>query len=162
MADTNAEQDLCKNCGFCCDDTLFPHGSVKKDEVLPPGFEEVIEKGKRYFTLPCPHFNGTCTIYHQGRPKICGTFQCAVLEKSIAAEISFTEAAQFIAQIKTQKARLNQQLAAYPGATITDRYNEFQRQNSTVKNTAEFRLQHKDLLMEWVLFKTRLKRFNVD
>jgi len=162
LADTNTEQDLCKRCGFCCDDTLFPHASVKKDEVLPPGFEEVVEKKKRYFVLPCAHFNGICTIYHQKRPTICSSFQCLVLERVIKGENSYAEADQLIAQLKSQKARINQLLAAYPGATIADRYSEFQRRHAAHINTAEFKLQHKDLLMEWVLYKTRLKQFIAD
>ena len=160
MSDTNPEQALCKGCGFCCDDTLFPHAVVEKDEVLPPGFEEVVEEGKRYFTLPCSHFNGMCTIYHEQRGSTCGTFQCSVLEDAIEEEISFVEAADLVANVQSQKARINRLLAAYPGATIRDRYAEFERQHAERKDTMEFKLQYKDLLIEWVVFKARLKRFS--
>lgn len=159
MDATNAGQDLCKNCGFCCDDTLFPHATVKKDEILPPGLEEVSEEGKRHFKLPCPHFDGTCTIYHQGRPLVCATFQCPVLEQYSEGKLSFAEAAQLIAQLKAQKVRMNQLLSTYAGETITDRYNEFQRHHAEKANTVQFKLEHKKLLMEWVLYKTRLEKF---
>jgi len=158
MSETSAEQDLCKSCGFCCDDTLFPRAVVKKDEILFPGFEEEVEEGERHFKLPCPHFDGFCTIYEQ-RPHICQTFECSVLEQCSKGETSFDDAAQLIAQLKRQKARINQLLSSYPGATLADRYSEFKRQHAAELKSPQFRLAHKDLLMEWVLFKTRLKKF---
>ena len=157
MSDTSAAQSLCKNCGFCCDDTLFPHAVIKKNEILPPGFVEEVEKGERYFKLPCPHFDGLCTIYDQ-RPRICRTFECSVLEQCNKGETSFEEAAQLIAQLKRQKARINRLLSPYPGATLVDRYSEFKRQHIAELKSPQFRLAHKELLMEWVLFKTRLKK----
>jgi len=162
MSETNSEQDLCKGCGFCCDGTLFNHGTTKADEVLPPDIEEIFKKGKRCFKLPCPYFNGACTIYHQGRPSICGTFKCTVLKNFIAGEIQFAEATQLIDLIQSQKARIRQLLVAYAGETLSEQYKEFQRQNADRKNTPEFRLQHKNLLTEWALFKMRLKRFRAD
>lgn len=160
MSETNREQELCKRCGFCCDDTLFLHANAKPKEVLPPEMEEIVEKGKRSFRLPCSYFNGVCTIYHQKRPAICGTFTCAVLDDFTAGEIEFAAAAQLIERIQSQKARLRQLLVGYCGETLTEQYDEFRRQHADRKNTPEFRLQHKELLMEWALYKMRLKRFS--
>ena len=162
MPETDTEQELCKNCGFCCDSTLFPHATIEAGDVLPPGLPEVYEEGNPCFKLPCPYFNGLCTVYHEGRPAVCDTYKCTLLENFIEGEVCFEEATQLVAKIKDQKARINQLLLAYPGETLMERYKEFQRQNSALKDTAEFRLQNKDLLMEWVLFNTRLKRFSTD
>ena len=162
MSDKNPEQALCKACGFCCDDTLFPHATVEKDEVPPPGFAEVVEDGKRYFALPCSHFDGMCTIYHKQRGRICVTFQCSVLADAIEEEISFAEAADLVAKVQSQKARINRLLTDCPGETIRDRYAEFERRHADRKDTIEFKRQHKDLLIEWVVFKSRLERFSPD
>ena len=69
------------------------------------------------------------------------------------------EAADLAAKVQAQKARINRLLADYPGATIRDRYNEFERRHADRKDTMEFKLQYKDLLIEWVVFEARLKRF---
>jgi hypothetical protein len=80
MPDTDIEQELCKSCGLCCDSTLFPHAKVEADEPLLPGQEEIHKDGKRLFKLPCPYFDGCCTVYHKQRPSVCGAFKCTLLE----------------------------------------------------------------------------------
>jgi len=162
MTEYHPEQELCKKCGFCCDDTLFPHGTIEADEILPFGLVEIYEKGERSFKLPCPHFNGLCTIYHQGRPEVCDSFQCLLFEDVMVEETSLEEALQLVEQIKAQKKRMCQLLSAYPGKTLREKFRAFQRRHSDQRNSAEFKLSHKDLLTEWVLYNTRLKRFYID
>jgi hypothetical protein len=159
MPEIGAEQKLCKTCGICCDGTLFRHATIKEGELLPPGLQDVYEEGERCFRLPCPHFDGICTIYHEGRPAVCGTYRCTLLENLTDGTVPFEEASQLVSKIRAQKARLDLLLSDYPGESVMDRYEEFQRQHAALKDTAEFRLQNRDLLMEWVVFIARRKLF---
>ena len=161
MTDTNPEQELWKSCGFCCDGTLFEYADVKDDDILLPGMEEDYQE-QRCFRQPCPHFKDLCTAYHLQRPSICCSYKCTMLIKASKGKIPFTEVAQLVVQIKAQKARLEKMLAAFPGVTLTQRYKEFQQKNAAQKDTIEFRLQYKELLMEWALYGARLKKFSSD
>ena len=97
-----AEQEICVNCGLCCDGTLFNHAMLQAGEQgnLPEKIEEqyVKDDEKDFFTLPCFYFCGKCTIYNQKRPVVCSTFRCQLLknfsnhkitqEKAIATVVS--------------------------------------------------------------------------
>ena len=85
-----------------------------------------------------------------------------MLIKASKGKILFTEVVQLVVQIKAQKVRLEKMLAAFPGVTLTQRYKEFQQKNAAQKDTIEFRLQYKELLMEWALYGARLKKFSSD
>ena len=159
MSVINPEQELCKRCGFCCDGTLFRYAVVKDDDVLLPGMEEVKEKD-RSFRQPCPYFSELCTAYHLQRPSICCSYRCDLLEKASDGEILFEEVAELVRRVKSQKARLEKMLEAYSGYTLDDRYEQFEVQHKLQLNTPAFRIQHKDLLIEWALYRQRLKEFD--
>ena len=159
MSEINPEQELCKRCGFCCDGTLFRYAVVKDDDVLLPGMEEVKEKD-RSFRQPCPYFSELCTAYHLQRPSICCSYRCDLLEKASDGEILFEEVAELVRRVKSEKARLEKMLEAYSGYTLDDRYEQFEVQHKLQLNTPAFRIQHKDLLIEWALYRQRLKEFD--
>ena len=158
MTEINPEQELCKRCGFCCDGTLFRYAVVKDEDVLLPGMEEV-KKTDRSFRQPCPHFSGLCTAYQQ-RPSVCRSYRCDLLEKASDGDILFEEVAELVSRVKSQKSRLGKMLEAYSGDTLDDRYKQFEVQHKQQLNTPAFRIQHKDLLIEWALYRQRLKEFD--
>jgi len=92
------EQEICVSCGFCCDNTLFEYASLEEGETVEGHFLETKFKieGSHYFKLPCPHFEGKCTIYDQDKPAICGKFKCKLLKSFEACEIEKGKALEII------------------------------------------------------------------
>lgn len=81
MKPQNSEQELCIQCGLCCDNTLF--NIVKLMEGEPEKFHQFRQRdveGELYFELPCAFFKGCCSIYDQELPTICRSFRCKVLK----------------------------------------------------------------------------------
>ena len=77
------EQEICRNCGFCCDGTIFSKASLQTGERgnLPEKIEEnyLVKEGKEYFRLPCQYFDKLCTIYDQKKPDFCSGYRCQLL-----------------------------------------------------------------------------------
>jgi hypothetical protein len=67
------EQEICVDCGFCCDGTLFNQAVLKPAEKgnLPHWMEENYREKEDdgFFPLPCAYFDGNCTIYNYCRPR---------------------------------------------------------------------------------------------
>jgi hypothetical protein len=101
----NGIDQLCPNCGLCCDGTLFADvelragDDAKKLERL--GFELFQKsKTKLAFPQPCAGFDGKlCKIYGD-RPKRCRLFECGLLKKVEAGEISAGAALRKISAAK--------------------------------------------------------------
>lgn len=71
---------LCTSCGLCCRGLLHNRAMLESSEVAKAtklGFE-ILDQGKLAFSLPCPRFEGCCTVYDQ-RPKACVGFKCSLL-----------------------------------------------------------------------------------
>ena len=93
---TGIEQ-LCPNCGLCCDSTLFADVELRAGDdaarLKKLGLTITKKtKTKLAFAQPCACFDGKlCTIY-QDRPKRCGLFECGLL-KRVEAEAMTADAA---------------------------------------------------------------------
>lgn len=78
------EQEICLECGICCDGTLFSSAWLKADERgrLPQWMEEnsFSQNGEELFLLPCGYFSGRCTIYERKKAYVCSAFRCRVLK----------------------------------------------------------------------------------
>lgn len=101
MNNPKQEQDICVNCGLCCDHTLFDIVIIQKDEFVDSTFtdNEIEYEGNRYFKLPCPYFKGCCTIYNELKPRRCGEYRCNILKRVAADELAPEKAAQIIREI---------------------------------------------------------------
>ena len=100
-----AVDQLCPNCGLCCDSTLFA------DVELRPGDDPkqlakfglaLAKKGrmKLAFAQPCACFDGKfCNIYND-RPKRCRSFECGLLKKVNAGEMQPAAALKKISEAK--------------------------------------------------------------
>lgn len=81
-----AEQEICVNCGICCDGTLFDHAELEPGEMssgeLPSKIAQNYRKvgEKERFLLPCHYFEGKCTIYDQKKAVVCSAFRCQLLK----------------------------------------------------------------------------------
>ena len=160
MPEINPEQELCKTCGFCCDGTLFQRAKAEEDEKLLPLMEEEYVKETRFFKLPCDYFDEKCSVYGGYRPKVCGAFKCKLLKDAIKEKTTYEEAANLVSQVKAQKKRLVRLVPnAKKHVLLQPAWREFRKQYKKEWNTPEFREKHAILLMEWMVYMNRLKRF---
>lgn len=93
-----AEQEICVNCGICCDGTLFDHAELEPGEMssgeLPSKIAQNYRKmgEKERFMLPCHYFEEKCTIYDQKRAVVCSAFRCQLLKDFSKGRISKDDA----------------------------------------------------------------------
>ncbi len=93
----NPVDQLCPNCGLCCDNTLFADVELCAEDD-PKRLSELglslMKKGRDRlaFTQPCACFDGKfCKIYAD-RPKHCTLFEGALLKKVSAGEMKADDA----------------------------------------------------------------------
>jgi len=97
---------LCPNCGLCCDSTLFADVELRSGDD-PKHLAKLglalhsKTKATLAFSQPCACFDGKlCKIYHD-RPKRCRLFECGLLKKVEAGEMTASAALGKIAGAKT-------------------------------------------------------------
>ena len=102
---------LCPNCGLCCDSTLFADVELRAGDdakrlkklglaLLPKG------KAKLAFTQPCACFDGRLCGIYADRPKRCGLFECGLLKRVSAGELTAAAALKKITSAKKQAAHI--------------------------------------------------------
>jgi uncharacterized protein len=101
----NAVDQLCPNCGLCCDSTLFADVELRAGDdakrLAKLGLS-VTKKGKTKlaFAQPCACFDGKfCRIYAD-RPKRCRLFECGLLKRVEAGEMGASAALKKISEAK--------------------------------------------------------------
>lgn len=121
MTATSApEEDLCTNCGMCCDGTLFAYVEVAEDEraavqqlfTLHAGTEGPI------FHQPCSYNRDRkCTVYDD-RPRTCRAYRCKTLSALRSGEIEAPEASRRV--VETQRALAGIRPLLQDGETISN------------------------------------------
>jgi len=107
----NAVEQLCPNCGLCCDSTLFADVELRKGDdakKLEKLGLSLHRKGKKKiaFAQPCACFDGKfCKIYAD-RPKRCRLFECGLLKKVGADEITTAAALKKISAAKVLREKV--------------------------------------------------------
>ncbi|HVU07749.1 MAG TPA: YkgJ family cysteine cluster protein [Verrucomicrobiae bacterium] len=101
---TGVEQ-LCPNCGLCCDSTLFADVELRKGDnpkqLIKSGLSlKKKGQGKLAFAQPCACFDGKLCRIYADRPKRCRTFECGLLKKVSANELSAHAALEKISAAK--------------------------------------------------------------
>lgn len=101
----NGVNQLCPNCGLCCDSTLFADvelragDSAKRLAKLGLAIHQKT-RTKLAFVQPCACFDGKlCRIYGD-RPKRCRLFECGLLKKVEANQMTPDAALKKIATAK--------------------------------------------------------------
>ena len=90
-------QDLCKQCGLCCDGTLFATTPV--DEATQHLFASNNQQPNGCEQLSSC---GSCKIY-ENRPYGCRSFKCGVLKDLLKGHLKFKEAQQLIYEVKNNR-----------------------------------------------------------
>ncbi len=102
----NIEQ-LCPQCGLCCDSTLFADVELRASDQpvrLSKLGLTLLKKTKTVtaFAQPCACFDGKlCQIYAE-RPKRCGLFECGLLKRVGSGEMTAGAALKKISAAKKQ------------------------------------------------------------
>ncbi len=144
--------EICKVCGMCCDGTLFNKASIKDeaDESLVKtlGLATFTEEtGKRFFRLPCHHFDKCCTIYDQTRPIICGGYFCKPLVDAQKGSITLGEAKEIInktLQYRAEVLVLASKIESYQSFNIHELIKEIHPQPTDCLK------QHKELWLKLI------------
>jgi hypothetical protein len=111
----NGVEQLCPNCGLCCDSTLFADVELRKgddpDRLTQLGLE-VLQKTKKKlaFSQPCACFDGKfCKIYAD-RPKRCRLFECGLLKRVEGGDMTAAAALKKIAEAKARAEKVRELL----------------------------------------------------
>jgi hypothetical protein len=88
--------ELCLQCGLCCDGTLFPHAPLDEGEQdFAESLGLVVKArpgGGIALQMPCSRFvDGCCSLYTVGRPAVCGSYRCALLNGYVAGTRNLDE-----------------------------------------------------------------------
>ena len=111
----NCVDQLCPNCGLCCDSTLFADVELRKGddpERLTQLGLEVLQKTKTKlaFSQPCACFDGKfCKIYAD-RPKRCRLFECGLLKRVESGDMTAGAALKKISEAKAQAEKVRELL----------------------------------------------------
>jgi hypothetical protein len=100
-------KQLCPNCGLCCDSTLFADVELRAGDdarrLKKLGLDLFQKtKTKAAFSQSCACFDGKfCKIYAD-RPKRCRLFECGLLKRVNAGEMTAASALKKISEAKKQ------------------------------------------------------------
>jgi len=99
---TTAGSILCQACGLCCQACFHKYVGLESPEAIPAKQLGLIVVHEPHpdalnFTLPCPLWEGECTIYdHPAKPRACGLFKCQLLIALQDGQISLKQALQYV------------------------------------------------------------------
>jgi Fe-S-cluster containining protein len=101
----DAVSQLCPNCGLCCNGVLFADVELRAGDDAARLAElglSLHKKGrnKTAFAQPCACFDGKLCGIYAGRPKRCRSFECGLLKKVAADELSAGAALKKISSAK--------------------------------------------------------------
>ncbi|CAB4862561.1 unannotated protein [freshwater metagenome] len=76
-------EDVCLQCGMCCDGTLFPGATIDEAEISHVTSLSLTVRrrptGEVEFEQPCPAFVGGCCSVYEHRPSVCHKYSCRLL-----------------------------------------------------------------------------------
>ena len=150
-SEPSPSQQLCANCGFCCDGTLFAGAPVTikdlAEELEAAGLKiHDLPNGARELSQPCSMLaDGLCKAY-ACHPENCQTYRCLLLEKLDDGKIDPTEARQTIESIKVLRNRLQQLLAEqfprFDGASLVDALSRIDETAKALSGEAAIKFRH--------------------
>jgi len=101
----NGIEQLCPNCGLCCDSTLFADvelragDDAKRLKRLGLALHQKT-RTKLAFSQPCACFDGILCKIYADRPKRCSLFECGLLKRVEAGEMTANAALKKIGVAK--------------------------------------------------------------
>lgn len=103
-------EELCRQCGLCCDGSLFSVVPLQEDEAARvPGLSLPVVRradGSAAIEQRCAAFCGDgCSVYAH-RPSACRRFNCRQVTALSEGEVSFAEAADLVTRARALIAEL--------------------------------------------------------
>lgn len=81
----NSIEQLCPNCGLCCNGVLFGDVELQSGDaagrLIELGLSLRKKGGKRVFVQPCSCFDGKLCRIYADRPARCRAFECGLLKR---------------------------------------------------------------------------------
>ncbi len=154
-------EEICINCGMCCDGTLFKGGHLydDADKQVAKEMQMDFTNGEDSFQFPCKYFDKKCTVYHRIKPKICDKFYCVPLTKAIENNSGLIEAKGKIENLLFAKKALKEALEKESftfeptwAGSIEKLDEGFQTDSSKVDYSPE-------VALKFMVFKIKLKEF---
>jgi hypothetical protein len=116
---TDAVSQLCPNCGLCCDSTLFADVELRAGDdagrLAELGLPLIKKGSKLAFAQPCACFDGKLCRIYDDRPKRCQFFECGLLKKVGAGELSAGAALKKISEAKVLVKKVRRLLRSLGG-----------------------------------------------
>lgn len=112
-------ENVCLDCGLCCDGTLLTHAPLLPDDDMVglskwPLRIKVVQDESRML-LPCPACQGGCCTTYQHRPAICAAYRCALRIGYDAGSVTADEARVLIAAVVTLRDQIRPALEELTG-----------------------------------------------
>lgn len=148
-------EDLCLDCGLCCDGSLFWAVPVAAVDPAP-----VPRDAEGRLRQPCPRFDGRCTIYAE-RPAACRAFDCRVLQIVRAGHRDPAWGRAQIAGMRQLLARLDALLPGGAEASIYRRAAEYIARHRDDFDDPAFQRRNRSLLRCLSDYEAALARFHV-
>jgi Fe-S-cluster containining protein len=129
----DAIDQLCPNCGMCCDSTLFADVELRAgdDAKRLKKLGLTLEKKtatKLAFAQPCACFDGALCGIYADRPKRCRLFECGVLKRVKTGEMTPAAALKKIRETKKRADGVREMLRELgqrdEAMALTHRYSE--------------------------------------
>jgi Fe-S-cluster containining protein len=113
----NGIEQLCPNCGLCCDSTLFADVELRAGDdakrLAKLGLTiEKKGKTKLAFAQPCAGFDGQLCNLYGDRPKRCRLFECGLLKRVEAGDMTAGAALKKISEAKKRAEKVRELLRA--------------------------------------------------
>jgi Fe-S-cluster containining protein len=167
MAAAPEKENICLNCGLCCDGTLYSHVRLRKgddgEKLRALGLDLAEDERGRFFAQPCAAFAGGCCTIYAGRPAICQKFRCKLRQRYDAGEVTADAAKTLIKSVQTFDAEnaIRPGLAALAGhqnRSIDRLLGEAHLRIASAENPAELRRQYGDVLMRAMVLVSALEK----
>ena len=112
---TESIDQLCPNCGLCCDSTLFADVELRAGDdakrLKQLGLTLVQKtKSKLAFAQPCACFDGKLCGIYADRPRQCRKFECGLLKRVQAGELDAGLALKKISEAKILSSKVRELL----------------------------------------------------
>jgi Fe-S-cluster containining protein len=111
----NGSEQLCPNCGLCCDSTLFADVELRAGDDAQRLAKHGLTvhpktKTKLAFAQPCAGFDGRLCQIYADRPKRCKLFECGLLKRVEGGEMTTGLALKKISQARARAAEVRERL----------------------------------------------------
>lgn len=149
---SNEGSQLCLSCGLCCRGLLHDHAPLETNEVgLAEGIGLPVrrEGPDLSFALPCPLYKeDRCSVY-PNRPKVCGRYQCELLERFQEGKTSLEEALMIVQSAKDLIAAIENQIGpSIPSQSVWQQIADFTARRKKNRDPEDFRTEHAQLLLD--------------